>query len=461
MTSSRLLLLSIDFTDPATTHDTSFALQRLKYRAEHPATLNPTRSKDRLHVAFSRREASQAGQPEAQFTITINNMSTCPTGNDYNGGIGIRASTIPVILVTSAFGAIFPVYCRKHATSNRIFQAIFFVSKYFGSGVIIATAFIHVRDNLAKIYVHTLTSRQLLAPAIEALTDPCLTGPITQYSWAEGIALLTIFLLFFVELMIVRYADFGSGDHDHGHTHSHDNSPSTSTPLTSDSPFNKEGSHGPNLKLITKGHDMEDAREGSHMPGEDHHGHAREHTHNDEVSANWQQQGHGITPEAFAAQMTAIFILEGGVVFHSIFVGLTLAVAGEEFKILYVVLSFHQFFEGLALGARLAEVPWPRAKRWTPYIMGLAYGLTTPIAIAVGMGVRKSYPPGSQTTLIVNGVFDSVSAGILIYTGLVELMAHEFMFSPKMMKAPMREVLSAFGLMCLGAGLMALLGKWA
>jgi zinc transporter 1/2/3 len=35
-----------------------------------------------------------------------------------------------------------------------------------------------------------------------------------------------------------------------------------------------------------------------------------------------------------------------------------------------------------------------------------------------------------RSTLIVNGVFDSISAGILIYVGLVELMAHEFMFTP-------------------------------
>jgi zinc transporter 1/2/3 len=63
--------------------------------------------------------------------------------------------------------------------------------------------------------------------------------------------------------------------------------------------------------------------------------------------------------------------------------------------------------------------------------------------------------------LIVNGVFDSISAGILIYTGLVELMAHEFMFSNAMRRAKVNVLLSAFGLMCLGAGLMALLGKWA
>jgi len=159
--------------------------------------------------------------------------------------------------------------------------------------------------------------------------------------------------------------------------------------------------------------------------------------------------------------MTAIFILEFGIIFHSVFIGLTLAVAGQEFDTLFIVLVFHQTFEGLGLGSRLAVTPWPKKRRWTPYILAVAYGFSTPIAIAVGLGVRKTYPPGSQTTLIVNGVFDSISAGILIYTGLVELMAHEFMFSNAMRKATLKVVLAAFGLMCLGAGLMALLGKWA
>lgn len=75
--------------------------------------------------------------------------------------------------------------------------------------------------------------------------------------------------------------------------------------------------------------------------------------------------------------------------------------------------------------------------------------------------MRQSFAPGSQTTLIVNGVFDSISAGILIYTGLVELMAHEFMFSGYMQNAPLKEVFGAFATMAAGAGLMALLGKWA
>ncbi|GAQ07163.1 zinc-regulated transporter 1 [Aspergillus lentulus] len=331
---------------------------------------------------------------------------SCNTGNEYDGRMGLRISSIFVIMVGSMFGAVFPVFARSFGTSKFLRRA-FFVAKYFGSGVIIATAFIH-----------------LLAPAEEALTNECLTGPITEYSWVEGIVLMTIVVLFFVELMVMRYARFG---HDHLGDLGHDDHVDV-----------------PAATVESK----------SHLPGEDHLGHSREH-HDTELGEK------ASSVEDYAAQLTSVFILEFGIIFHSIFIGLTLAVAGEEFTTLYIVLVFHQTFEGLGLGSRLATTHWPSSKRFTPYLLGLAYGLSTPIAIAIGLGVRNSYPPEGYTTLVVNGVFDSISAGILIYTALVELMAHEFMFSPSMRKAPIRTVLAAFGLLCLGALLMALLGKWA
>ncbi|KAL1966603.1 hypothetical protein VTN77DRAFT_4014 [Rasamsonia byssochlamydoides] len=339
----------------------------------------------------------------------------CDTGNEFDGRLGVRISSIFVILVGSLFGAVFPVLARRMGGSG-IPPWAFFIAKYFGSGVIIATAFIH-----------------LLAPAEQALNNPCLTGPITEYSWVEGIVLMTIVVMFFVELMVMRYSRFGMG-HGHGDDDEH----------------HHLGAIGAN-ELKDDG--IEEAN--AHMPGDDHLGHSREHR-----DAEMAKTG-GTSLEDYAAQLTAVFILEFGIIFHSVFIGLTLAVTGSEFTTLYVVLVFHQTFEGLGLGSRLATIPWPRSKRWTPYLLGVGYALSTPIAIAIGLGVRYTYPPNGRTTLLVNGVFDSISAGILIYTALVELMAHEFMFSTAMRRASIRTVLAAFGLLCLGAALMALLGKWA
>jgi solute carrier family 39 (zinc transporter), member 1/2/3 len=360
---------------------------------------------------------------------------TCDTGNDYDGRFGLRLGALFIIWVTSSIGCCFPVYANRHK-GLRVPEWTFFLCKYFGSGVIVATAFIH-----------------LLGPAEDALRNPCLTGAITDYSWAEGIILMTIFVLFFIELMVMRFADFGGQDAHH-HEHPKHNSTRRSVDIerssgATPSPYKdnaKEASGGVG--------DGRPPTRNVHTPGEDHLGHSREHT-DIEDAANL------LSFEEYKAQMTAIFILEFGIIFHSVFIGLTLAVAGSEFNTLFIVIIFHQTFEGLGLGSRLALAPWPKNRKLTPYVLALGYGLSTPLAIGIGLGVRKTYPPGSQTTLIVNGCFDSISAGILIYTGLVELMAHEFMFSNTMRKARIRTVLTAFGLMCLGAGLMALLGKWA
>ncbi|KAI9656389.1 MAG: hypothetical protein M1831_004641 [Alyxoria varia] len=339
----------------------------------------------------------------------------CETGNDYDGNLGVRISAIFVILFGSLLAAWFPVYARRHKGTH-IPEVAYFIAKYFGSGVIIATAFIH-----------------LLAPAIEALGNECLTGPITDYPWAVGIPLMVVFVMFIVELLAMRFEIFGKGetfDDDDGH-------------------------HFPPDDEVGKA----ESNEGGHYS------HRSDHVDNEQVGENHTPRANGgpayeiqsVKPEAYSAQLTSVFILEFGVIFHSIFIGLTLAVQGEGFNILYVVLVFHQTFEGLGLGTRLAAVSWPRSRRWTPYLLGIAYGLTTPIAISIGLGVRESFSPEGRTTLIINGVFDAISAGILLYTGLIELMAHEFMFSHEMRQASLTRLMSAFGIMALGAAVVHLI----
>lgn len=407
-------------------------------------------------------------ESEGAETTTVPIAGTqghCDGGNDFDGRLGVRISAIFVILLGSCLGKL-----RTLPSFNSFYIDM---SQVHGSpsspgGDLVSRSrngrssspstlargsslrqhsFMYVPPLGSLHCEHTDAGIQLLAPANDALTDPCLTGPITDYDWVEGIALMTVFSLFFAEIMTMRYADFG---HDHSHGDG---------PADVEMP-NVQGRAHARDSLNEDKLGVED-RSPSHAPGTDHLGHARNHTDNEAIVHDWQENEENLLPESYAAQMTGIFILEFGVIFHSIFIGLTLAVSGDEFNTLYVVLVFHQTFEGLGLGSRLATAPWPRKRHWTPYVLALAYGFTTPIAIAIGLGVRKSYLPGSQTALIVNGVFDSISAGILIYTGLVELMAHEFMFSPTMQKAKISTVLSAFLLMCLGAGLMALLGKWA
>lgn len=62
----------------------------------------------------------------------------------FSGRLGLRVAAIFIILATSLFGTLFPILTRR---SKLIVlpTAVYEFAKYFGSGVIIATAFIHVR----------------------------------------------------------------------------------------------------------------------------------------------------------------------------------------------------------------------------------------------------------------------------------------------------------------------------
>ena len=69
----------------------------------------------------------------------------------------------------------------------------------------------------------------------------------------------------------------------------------------------------------------------------------------------------------------------------------------------------------------MANLQLPSRFNWIPILGAILYGITTPIGIAIGLGIKGSYNPGSATASIVSGVLDALSSGILLYTGLVEV----------------------------------------
>lgn len=108
----------------------------------------------------------------------------------------------------------------------------------------------------------------------------------------------------------------------------------------------------------------------------------------------------------FKMQFSAFLIMEMGIILHSIFIGLNFGVVGKEWVILYPVLVFHQAFEGLGIGARMSAIPFPRhLKNWLPWVLCAAYGLTTPIAIAAGLGVRHIFSTNSLASVCINKLF--------------------------------------------------------
>lgn len=334
--------------------------------------------------------------------------------NEYNGWLGARISSIFVIMIVSSFCTLYPVLA-KQIPWLKINRWFYMFARNFGTGVIVATAFIHLLD-----------------PAYAEIGgSSCVgsTGNWALYAWCPAIILTTIMITFLTDLASSFYVE-----KKYGKVHQHDFDEIEQTIVGQAEPV----------------HDCEeDCGDGSAT--------------RDKKSVDTYTDSDVDSLEAtksFKSEFAAFLIMEFGVLFHSVMIGLNLGSVGEEFSTLYPVLVFHQSFEGLGIGARLSAIEFPRSKRWVPYALCIAYGLTTPISVAIGLGVRTTYNGESWTVNIVSGVLDAISAGILIYTGLVEMMARDYLFNAHRTKSIKVLLFSVISMM-FGAGLMALLGKWA
>jgi len=154
-------------------------------------------------------------------------------------------------------------------------------------------------------------------------------------------------------------------------------------------------------------------------------------------------------------------LLEAGILFHSVFIGMALSVAtGTSFAVLLVAISFHQTFEGFALGSRISAIRFP-AGSTKPWLMALAYGTTTPIGQAIGLAIHTLYDPASQTGLLMVGFMNAISSGLLLFAGLVELLAEDFLSDESYITLHGKRRLQACASVVSGAALMALVGAWA
>jgi len=160
-------------------------------------------------------------------------------------------------------------------------------------------------------------------------------------------------------------------------------------------------------------------------------------------------------------QILQCLLLEAGILFHSIFIGMAVSVAtGPPFVVFLVAIAFHQSFEGLALGSRIAAINFPpRSPR--PWLMVLAYGTTTPIGQAIGLFVHNLYDPQSAAGLLMVGFMNAISSGLLLFAGLVQLLAEDFLSDKSYGVLKGRRRWEAFASVIGGASLMALVGAWA
>lgn len=339
------------------------------------------------------------------------------SGNDYDGKLGARISSIFVVLITSTFVTFFPVVAKRVRALN-IPNVAYLIARYFGSGVILATAFVHLLD--PSYY------------EIGSNTCVGMTGNWIQYSWPPAFVLLAIAIIFLLDFGAALYVEAKFG-----------------ITRAGDSPmFVRQGCDDQaNDKVLRT--DNKEISSSQHQPQQQPPKSASLQFQDEEVLEN---------EKSFRQHITAFLILKFGIIFHSVIIGLTLGVVGQGFTILYIVIIFHQAFEGLGIGARMSAIPFS-PKSWLPWFLCTAYGLTTPISIAAGLIVRTSFNLNSFNANIIQGVMYATSAGVLIYTALVELIARDFIFDPNRTRDTKELTIMVISFFS-GTGIMALLGKW-
>ncbi|KAI0621828.1 Zinc/iron permease [Pyrenophora tritici-repentis] len=360
----------------------------------------------------------------------------------------------------------FPIVVKRFP-SIPVPHQFLFLSRHFGTGVLIATAFVH-----------------LLPTAFESLTHPCLPHFWNhRYPAMPGlVAMTSVFVVVGIEMFFaargaghVHAAGLdnlgldGSADARPGHKRSHSYGRySNGTAATN--------GHAPGIML----HDVESS---AHLMA----GRSPSFSVASPLTPELQQDPSSqqdstrllpsgphapqkthsttISPEKTDAQnkklLLQCLLLEAGILFHSIFIGMALSVAtGTSFAVLLTAISFHQTFEGFALGARISAIRFPPGSP-KPWLMALAYGATTPIGQAIGLAIHTLYDPASEAGLLTVGFMNAVSSGLLLFAGLVELLAEDFLSDESYVVLRGKRRVQACASVVGGALLMAMVGAWA
>ncbi|KAI5789033.1 Fe transporter [Geopyxis carbonaria] len=431
------------------------------------------------------------------------------------GGLDADAYDLPLhvvalflVLGASLLGCGFPVLAKK-VKWLKIPTGAFFITKHFGTGVLIATAFVH-----------------LLPTAFASLTDPCLPDLFTtQYPALSGVIMMTsMLLLFCIELWLHGK----TGGHSHGgatgeNLLNHAAPPGRSVPIfvprrsfdstqtgSSTHTWPSDDKHSADIHIISSTHQPYRPPP-YHMPltNSHHkisaplqntaeiHNHTNDHLipksdmppwfiafyaqytrQRDELRAAIEHvaphafvspsvpshltdlEDTPIDPAVFRKMSLNITLLEGGILFHSVFVGMTVSIETEGFAILLVAILFHQMFEGLGLGSRIAAVPYPKGSI-RPWVLVGAFGLTCPIGQAIGLVTRSSYDPNSAFALVLVGTFNAISSGLLIYAALVDLLAEDFLSEEASHTMSGKKKIHGIFWVFMGAIGMAIVGAFA
>eukprot|EP00727_Mastigamoeba_balamuthi_P000779 m51a1_g10699 putative zinc transporter chloroplastic-like (382) ;mRNA; f:152292-153501 len=358
-------------------------------------------------------------------------------GGESHASTGLRVGALFAVLVAGFLGVATPMFFKRWSASPA-----FTLGKALGAGVILGTAFIHIMPD-----------------ANENLED------LSDYPVSAALALGALLLTLIVEQLAAIY--FESLQKESGHNCA------TGGECTADRPVVPAPDGGVAIEIIPTSSPAPsiDAPKEEHGHGHGHghdHGHGHSHgadeAHDERLDAvphrlhHHHQHSH-MAPEGDGARSFVIaHVLEVGIGIHSVIIGIALGTttSTSEARALLVALCFHQFFEGIALGVSVLEAGLGLCKRVGAVAM---FTLATPIGTAIGLGMSIHSDPDSRESKLTQGVFDSVSGGILIYMALVDMVSEEFQAGGEGKKTPMR--LAMLLALVVGAGLMAIVGIWA
>ncbi|KAH9600311.1 Zinc/iron permease [Trypanosoma melophagium] len=325
-------------------------------------------------------------------------------GADGPYSVGLHVAAIFIVLVVSFLGTFIPL-AGKYVPVLKIHPFVFVLGKCAATGVVLAVAMIHMINHAAH-----------------AFQEACVPVSFQESydAYAFLFAMIAAVLMHALEMQLDLM--FAGG----------------SAPAPPVEPVEKQNITGSEERVSVC------ADEG---------GCGGHHSH-----------GVLLVAEGGARRIASALFMEFGVTLHSVFIGLTVGITSNgDIKALLVALSFHQLFEGLALGSRLADAP---LRTWLELLLALIFSVSAPLGTAIGVGavVGSKVSVTGTTFVLLQAIFDAVCGGILLYLAFV-LMLNDF-------PADLRKHAGAdsvyrglkrfvmFLALWAGAGVMAGIGKW-
>ncbi|KAM1055670.1 hypothetical protein ACFX13_029872 [Malus domestica] len=330
----------------------------------------------------------------------------------------LKLISIAVIFVTSVVGISSPVLLSRYFQGKPAYDKATLVIKCFAAGVILSTSLVHV-----------------LPDAFLALSDCRVSShhPWKDYPFSGLVTMIGALIALLVDLTATSHMESHSAVGGHGH------GGYEVVPVGAREELVGKNSNlkGKNSKLAM---DVEVA-----------------------VAVGVESNSGGGSEEILIRMKQRLVsqVLEIGIIFHSVIIGVTMGMSQNQCTIrpLVAALSFHQIFEGMGLGGCIAQAGF---KFGTTAYMCFMFAVTTPMGIVLGMILFSvtGYDDSNPKALILEGLLGSFSSGILIYMALVDLIALDF-FHNKMMSSNSWLRKTSFIALVLGSTSMSILALWA